>query len=538
MSGTRSRCSWLSPWPGPFLAIALCACAPTGTRPDPAHAPPAAYRYRTTHELVADIADGSTTGAAVVRRSLDRIAGIDDRGPLLNAVTEIAPDVQEQAARLDAERAAGRIRGPLHGIPVLVKDNIDVAGMATTAGSLALADNLPPDDAFIVARMREAGLLILGKTNLSEWANFRSTRSISGWSARGGQTLNPHVLDRNPCGSSSGSAVAVAAGMATLAIGTETDGSIICPAAVNGIVGIKPTVGLVSRDGIVPIAPSQDTAGPMAASVSEAAMLLGVLAARDPQDPAATADESVYAVDYAQYLDPDALRGARIGVARNTFGFHSDVDRVLERAIDTMRNAGAQIVDPVELPTHEQFGEAELEVLLFEFKHALPRYLEASGAPLRTLEALIEFNRRHAELEMRWFGQELFLRAAGKGGLDDPAYVSALARAKAIAGPEGIDAAMDGHRLDAILTTATGPAWSNDPVNGDHFPGAGYSAAAVAGYPSITVPAGAIHGLPVGAVFVGRAWSEPRLVAIAYAFEHAAGAHRRPQFLDGVEQPR
>lgn len=528
-------------WFGLCMAAALCACSPAATRHEPPHAgdsQPAAFRYYSTAELVAALADGATSEQAVTARTLERIDRIDDRGPMLNAVTGLAPDIEEQVRRLHAERAYGRTRGPLHGIPVLVKDNIDVAGMATTAGSLALAGNLPPDDAFIVARMREAGLLVLGKTNLSEWANFRSTHSISGWSAIGGQTRNPHVLDRNPCGSSSGSAVAVASGMVTLAVGTETDGSLICPAAVNGIVAIKPTVGLVSRDGIVPIAPSQDTAGPMAATVAGAAALLNVIAARDPDDPAAPAATAVFAVDYTRHLDPHALQGARIGVARSTFGFHPQVDEIAGEAIETLRRAGAQIVDPVELPTHEHFGEAELEVLLYEFKDALPRYLESSGAPLLTLEALIAFNRRHAAQELRWFGQELFVRAAAKGDLGDPDYVSALAEARTIAGPEGIDAAMDRHRLDAILTTATGPAWSNDPVNGDHFLGAGYSAAAVAGYPGITVPAGAIHGLPVGIVFVGRAWSEPRLIAIAYAFERSAGAQRRPAFAPGVEPPR
>jgi amidase len=485
--------------------------------------------------LQAGMARGDFTARQLTERYLARIAELDDDGPRLNAVIEVNPEALRDADRLDAERASGEVRGPLHGVPVLIKDNIDVVGMANSAGSLALADHRPPADAHLVGRLRAAGLIVLGKANLSEWANFRSTRSSSGWSARGGQTRNPFVLDRSPCGSSAGSGVAVAAGLAPLAVGTETDGSIICPAAVNGVVGVKPTVGLVSRHGIIPISPSQDTAGPMAQSVADAARLLTAMAGADARDDATAVGAGHVAPDYAAFLDPGALAGARIGLVRQSMGYHNGVDAVMEAAVAALRAAGAVVVDPVEIPTWGRFSAPEFEVLLSEFGPALADYLRTSGAPHRDLQALMAFNEAEAERQMPWFGQELFAQAAAKPGLDDPAYQRARDLARRLAGPEGIDAALAAHRLDALLTTAVSPAWAIDLVNGDHFLGAGYSAAAVAGYPSITVPAGDVHGLPVGVVFLGPAWSEGRLIALAHAFEQAHSRRLRPSFRPTVE---
>ncbi|HSR65877.1 MAG TPA: amidase [Xanthomonadaceae bacterium] len=469
----------------------------------------------------------------LTRAYLDRIAAIDQVGPSLNAIIALNPQALAEADARDAERRAGHLRGPLHGIPVLLKDNIDALPMATTAGSLALAGHHPPRDAFLVQRLRAAGAVILGKTNLSEWANFRSTRSVSGWSGAGGQTRNPYVLDRNPCGSSAGTGTAIAASLATVGVGTETDGSIICPSSVAGLVGLKPTVGLVSRDGIVPISSSQDTAGPMARSVADAAALLTALAASDAEDPATRA-ASRHATDYVAHLKPDALRGARIGVVRANMGFHPDVDAAMERAIATMRAAGATVVD-ADIPTAGKWDDAELQVLLYEFKDGVARYLQSRQAPVRTLAGLIAFDDAHAAEEMPWFGQELFEQAQAKGPLGERAYRDAKRRAHALAGPRGIDAALHRQHLDALVAPASGPAWRTDFVLGDHFTGAGYGAAAVAGYPSLTVPMGESHGLPLGIVFMGPAWSEPRLVELGYAFEQRARARKAPRFLPTVE---
>ena len=519
----------------PLLAVlALAACG--GERPGASQEPAAPataipdLAEADAVALAAGLEAGRFSARELTEAYLARIAALDDAGPRLNAVIEINPDALAEADRLDAERAAGTVRGPLHGLPVLLKDNIDATPLVTSAGSLALSEHRPIEDAHLVRRLRAAGLVILGKANLSEWANFRSTRSASGWSGRGGQTRNPHVLDRNPCGSSSGSAVAVAAGLAPLAVGTETDGSVICPAAVNGVVGIKPTVGRVSRHGIVPISPSQDTAGAMARTVQDAALLLAAMQGSDVRDPASGDADAHPLPDLVGGLDPNALAGARIGVMRKAMGFHSGVDAIIERAIETLRKAGAEIVDPADLPTHGQFDEAELEVLLHEFRPALEAYLASTAAPIRTLDALIAFNRDHAGAELRWFGQELFEQAAAKGPLTDPAYLEAREKAQRLAGPEGLDATLAEHRLDALLTTAVSPAWPTDPVNGDHFLGAGYSAAAVAGYPSLTVPAGDVEGLPVGVVLMGAAWSEAKLIALAHAFERASQARIVPTF--------
>jgi amidase len=421
---------------------------------------------------------------------------------------------------------------------VLLKDNIDTADrMRTTAGSLALADHVAARDAFVAGRLRAAGAVLLGKTNLSEWANFRSTHSTSGWSGRGGQTRNPWVLDRNPCGSSSGSGAAVAANLCALAVGTETDGSIVCPAAANGVVGIKPTLGLVSRAGIIPIAHSQDTAGPMARTVRDAALLLGALAGVDARDAATAAARTKLQTDYTRFLDPDGLRGARIGVARNHFGFLPAVDRLMEDALDAMRRGGATIVDPANVATAGKFDDSELEVLLHEFKADLNAYLAAlpPSAPARTLAALIAYNEAHAGEEMPFFGQELFVRAQGKGPLTSASYRAALARNRRLARTEGIDATMDRHRLDALVAPTGGPAWPTDPLNGDHFTGGSSTPAAVAGYPNVQVPAGYIRGLPVGISFYGRAWSEPVLLRLAYAYEQATRHRRAPGFLPSLD---
>lgn len=524
--------------------LLLSACQQTGkqdatpaataaAKVAPAAADKFAFAEVGIDELQARMGRGELTSRALTQAYLDRIATIDDNGPKLNAVIEANPDALKQADALDAERKAGRVRGPLHGVPILLKDNIDAPPMANSAGSLALASHHPRNDAFLVARLREAGAVILGKTNLSEWANFRSSRSTSGWSARGGQTRNPYALDRSPCGSSSGSGSAVAASLAAAAIGTETDGSIICPSSVAGLVGIKPTVGLVSRSGIIPISHSQDTAGPMARSVSDAAILLSAIVGRDDADPA-TAESTGRAIfDYHARLNADGLRGARIGVLRKSMGFHPAADAALERSLQAMRQAGAIVVD-VDLPTSGQWNEAELDVLLYEFKHGVNNYLARSGAPIGTLAGLIEYNRQNARTEMPYFAQELFDRAQAKGTLDEIAYIDARSKARRLAGPEGIDTALASAQLDALVAPATAPAWLIDPVSGDHFLGEGYGAAAVAGTPSITVPMGDHLGLPMGIVFMGPAWSEPRLIELAYAFEQKTRARKAPQFLATV----
>ncbi len=469
----------------------------------------------------------------IVESLLKRIEALDRSGPALNAVVEVNPAAREEARQCDAERRAGRVKGPLHGIPVLLKDNIDTAGpLRTTAGSLALLDAPAARDAFLVRRLREAGVVVLGKTNLSEWANFRSSHSSSGWSARGGQTRNPYALDRSPCGSSSGSGAAVAAGLAPLAVGTETDGSITCPSSVNGVVGLKPTVGLVSRAGIVPISHSQDTAGPMARTVRDAALLLDALAGFDPGDAGAARFPGEKAPVFADGLAPDALKGARLGVARNFFGFHEGVDALMETALDALRRAGATLVDPADVPHADDYGEAELVVLLYEFKHDLNEYLATRpGLPCRTLEDLIAFNERHREAEMPFFGQDLFGKAQAKGPLTSAAYRAALGKCRRLSRAGGIDAALRKHSLQALVAPTGGPAWPIDHVNGDHFMGGCTSPAAVAGYPHVTVPAGYVSGLPVGLSFFGTAFSEKTLLNLAFSFETLTRARRPPRFL-------
>ena len=485
----------------------------------------------TVRDAQAAISAGRVSARRLTEMYLERIERIDRRGAALNSVIETNPDAISIADALDRERKAGRTRGPLHGVPVLIKDNIDTADkMLTTAGSLALVGAKPERDAYIVWRLREAGAVIIGKTNLSEWANFRSTHSSSGWSGRGGQTKNPYALDRNPCGSSSGTGAAVSANLALVGVGTETDGSIVCPSAACGLVGIKPTLGLVSRTGIIPISHSQDTAGPMARTVADAVALLEALAAPDPQDRVAgSRNNSAWPAGLTQSLDPSGLRGARIGVARKFFGFSDRVDKLMSDAIDLMKREGATIVDPADLPTHGKFDAAEFEVLLYEFKADLNKYLAslAPGEHPRTLKELIAFNERNRDREMPYFGQELFVRAEAKGPLTDPAYLKALRTSKQMSQAQGIDAVMTKHKLDALIAPTGSPAWTTDLVNGDHFTGGSSTPAAVAGYPNVQVPAGYVYGLPVGISFFGRAYTEPKLIRLAYAYEQAT-KHRRP----------
>jgi amidase len=476
-------------------------------------------------DLQAAMASGGLTSRDLTETYLARIDAVD---PTLRSVLETNPEALEIADAMDAERRSNHARGPLHGIPVLVKDNIDTADrMKTTAGSFALGDVRPARDAFVVERLRDAGAVILGKSNLSEWANFRSTRSSSGWSARGGQCRNPYALDRSPCGSSSGSGVAVSANLCAVAVGTETDGSIVCPSSVNGIVGIKPTVGLVSRSGVVPVSHSQDTPGPMARTLADAAGLLSTLAGADDRD-AATAGANVGS-DYTTFLDADGLRGARIGVARNLAGFNDRVDRLFDDALAAIRDLGAELVDPADIPHTDELEDHELEVLLYEFKTDLEAYLGSLGPsqPYRTLADLIAFNDEHADVEMPHFGQERFEEAAEKGPLTEPAYLEALATCRRLSRDEGIDAVMDEHRLVALVAPSNAPAWRTDYANGDHYLGGNSTPAAVAGYPSVTVPMGFAYDLPIGISFMGRAWSEGTLIRLASAFEHAT-SHRRP----------
>lgn len=489
-----------------------------------------AVEEATIPQLQDAMTSGRVTAAALAGVYLKRIEQLDKAGPKLNSVIELNPDALDIARQLDAERKAKGPRGPLHGIPVLLKDNIDTHDrMMTTAGSLALAGSIAPQDATVARQLRAAGAVILGKTNLSEWANFRGDRSTSGWSGRGGQTRNPHVLDRNPSGSSAGSAVAVSANLCAFAIGTETDGSIVSPSSHCGIVGLKPTLGLISRAGIIPIAHSQDTAGPMTRTVTDAAIVLGLLAGVDARDSATARSKSE---DYTRYLDVNGLNGARIGVARKFFGRGAKATAVLNQAVGVMRAAGAEIIDPAELPTHGQFSAAEMQVLLYEFKDGLNRYLASLGpqAPVRTIDDVIAFNERNRERELAAFGQETMIRSRDKGPLTEPEYLEALEKSKRLAGREGIDAVMNEHGLDAIVAPTAGPAGTLDYLYGDRGEGGSSSPAAVAGYPSITVPAGQHAGLPIGISFFGRAWSEGTLFKLAYAFEQRSGARRVPKF--------
>jgi amidase len=485
-------------------------------------------------QLSARLERGALGVEQVVQRCLTRIAALDREGPALCAVIELNPEAPGIARERDRERSRGQPRGALHGLPILIKDNIDTGDrMLTSAGSLLLATSSAPRDAFIVERLRAAGAVLLGKTNLSEWANFRSTHSTSGWSARGGLTRNPHMLDRSTSGSSSGTAAAIAAGFAPLGIGTETDGSILSPAAVCGIVGLKPTLGLWSRSGIIPISASQDTAGPMGRSVADVALLLGALTGADPRDPATAFSEDRLERDYTRHLGGDGLVGARLGVPRNLAGFHPDVDRLLEQAIEQLGAAGAVVIDSLELPSAGKFDDAELEVLLHELKAGMTTYLSSRSAPgvPASLADLIAGNQREQPREMPWFGQDLFERAQQKPSLTDPGYRAARSHCLEHARTHGLDALFQRHSLQALIYPTNPPAWTVDLLNGDHILGGNTSFAAVAGYPSITVPMGATHGLPVGLTFTGPAWSEALLLRIAYAFEQQSQARIEPRFV-------
>src|SRR5882724_5069541 len=486
--------------------------------------------------LQAAMQAGRLTAEALLDLYLQRIQALDQNGPTLRAVQEINPDARAIAQALDEERRAKGPRGPLHGIPVLLKDNIATADkLGTTAGALALVGARPRQDATIARQLREAGMVILGKASMSEWAYFKSTPGSSGWSARNGQARNPYALDRTPCGSSAGSAIAVAANLIAVSLGTETDGSIICPSGVNGVVGIKPTVGLTSRAGVIPISATQDTVGPFGRTVADAATVLGALVGVDPRDAATQASAGQSQTDYVRFLDANGLRGARIGVPRDGyFGYSPKADVVADQAIDVLRNSGAVIVDPVKIPNFDRAAltSAEIIVLLYEFKSGVNAYLAgvAPGAPVRTLDDIIEFNKRNARENLPFFGQELLVRAQAKGGLTEAEYLEALEKCRRLGGREGFDAAMDEHQLDAMIAPTTTPAWPVDLVNGDQFRGSSAKSAALAGYPLVSVPAGAAQGLPVGITFMGRAWSEPTLIKLAYAFEQATKARRPPQY--------
>ncbi len=527
-------------------AVAGAACAPSDRdvdrRTDDAPAAPVdgfELEEATIADLGRQMADGERTSREIAGLYLGRIEALDGQGPTLRSVIETNPDALEIAEELDRERAAGNVRGPLHGVPILLKDNIATADRTTTtAGSLALEGSIPPRDAFVAAQLRRAGAVLLGKANLSEWANFRSNRSSSGWSARGGQCRNPYVLSRNPCGSSSGSGAAASANLCAAAVGTETDGSIICPSSANGLVGIKPTVGLVSRSGIVPISAVQDTAGPMARTVADAAALLSGMTGRDPLDEATAV--SPVPSDLGRHLEESGaadLSDLRIGVGRQFFDRDGRVDAVMEEAIETLRSLGAEIVDPVEIAHRQEVGRHEYEAMLYEFKAGLNAYLAelGDGAPVASLADVIAFNEANAEREMPFFGQEILIEAEGKGPLTEAAYRTARDTANRLSREEGLDTALAEHRLDAILGPSGGPAWVTDLVHGDTFSVGSSGAAAVAGYPNVTVPAGHVHGLPVGVSFFGAAWSEPTLIRIAWAFEQAAPHRRPPRFRASVD---
>ena len=507
-------------------------------RPEPK---PDIKAFELDEMTISDLQDGMKSGRFTARSLVEkysaRIDEIDKHGPSINSVLELNPDALSIADALDQERQLKGPRGSLHGIPVLIKDNIDTADrMMTTAGSLALVGSKPAKDSFVAERLRAAGAVILGKTNLSEWANIRSSHSTSGWSGRGGLTKNPYALDRNPCGSSSGTGAGISANLSAVGIGTETDGSIVCPSSSNGLAGIKPTVGLVSRGGIIPISHSQDGAGPMCRTVRDAAILLSALTGVDPRDSASNASQGKSFTDYAQFCDPNGLKGARIGVARKYFGFNDAVDALMEQSLDVMKKQGATLIDPADVETLDKFDESELLVFMYELKSDLNAYLAGLGpnSPVKTLKEIIDFNDRNREKEMPYFGQDLFLKAEAKGPLTEKAYLDALEKNHQLARTEGIDATMDKHHLDAMVAPTGGPAWITDLVNGDHVAGGSSNAAAVAGYPNVNVTAGFISGLPVGISFFGRAWSEPTLIRLAFAFEQATKARQSPRFLSTV----
>lgn len=515
----------------------LQACS-TGKGPDTdmefqVHPDDFALKEVTITELQKMVMDGKTTVRAITEQYLKRIEAIDRSGPNLRSVIEVNPDALAIADAMDAELKSGKYRGKLHGIPVLVKDNIDTADkMVNTAGSIALEGNHPKQDAHIIRLLRESGAVMLGKTNLSEWANFRSNQSSSGWSSRGGQTRNPYVLDRNPCGSSSGSGTAVAANLCAVAIGTETNGSIICPSSINGIVGIKPTVGLWSRSGIIPISATQDTAGPMARTVTDAAILLGALVGKDERDPATAVIDGKFQNDYTQFCDRNGLNAKRIGVEKSYLKKSAPIDALLQTALDRMKNAGAEIIEVDFLEEVKSIGEDEYTVLLYEFKDGLNKYLSSASGKVKSLEALIAFNRANASSAMPFFTQDILEASQAKGGLDSPEYKKAV-RNVVETSQKAIDGIMGKHELDGICGPSYGPSWCTDHVNGDYWTGYGFSGpAAMAGYPHITVPMGFVSGLPIGLSFFGKAWTEAQLITLAFAYERLSGNRRPPEFTE------
>jgi amidase len=496
---------------------------------------PSELNEKTIAELQDLMSKNRLSSTELTEFYISRILALDRRGPKVNSVLEINPDAINIARALDKERHTKGPRGPLHGIPILLKDNIDTADrLHTTAGSFALLGPAPPQDATVAARLRAAGAVILGKAGLSEWANFRSIHSSSGWSGRGGQVNNPYIIDRNPCGSSSGSGSATSANFTAAALATETDGSIVCPAAANGVVGIKVTLGLTSRAGVVPISHNQDVVGPHARTVADAAAVLGALVGVDPRDPATAASAGNFHTDYTQFLDANALNGARIGIARHTFtGYNDKTDASFEAAIEIMKSAGAVIVDPADLPSADDLfaGVDETNVLFYDFPFDIAAYLATRvGLSVHNLDDLIAFNNAHADIELQYFGQEVFLFAQNSGITAD-VYAQSLAHAHLLARDMGIDAVLQQFNLDAIATPTNSPAWTTDLIDGDHFQGADSTPAAVAGYPHITVPGGTAFGLPIGLSFTGTAWSEPKLIALAFSFEQAANARLEPRFL-------
>ena len=524
----------------PALGAARVADAPT----TPVPAPVAGHFERdfeldeiTIDDLQKAFQSGQYSCRSLPEKYLARIQEIDKAGPMLNSVIELNPDALSIADALDQERKSKGPRGPLHGIPVLIKDNIDTSDrMSTTAGSLALVGSHPPKDAYVAAQLRKAGAVLLGKTNLSEWANIRSSHSTSGWSGRGGLTRNPYALDRNPCGSSSGTGAAVSANLSVAGVGTETDGSVVCPSSSNGLAGLKPTVGLVSRSGIVPISHSQDTAGPMARTVRDVAILLGAMAGADPEDSATADSRGKVFPDYTKFLDPRGLKGARLGVVRKYCGFNDAVDHFMDSLIDEMKRAGAEIADPADIPTIGKFDDSELTVFYYELKADLAAYLARRGSSsVKSLKDVIDFNELNRGREMPYFGQDIFLKSEQKGPLTSKEYLDALALNRRLSRVEGIDFIMDKFKLDALVAPTAGPAWLTDLINGDHAAGNSSSAAAVAGYPNINVTAGYLWGLPVGISFFGRAWSEPTRLKIAYSFEQLTKARQKPRFLPTID---
>ena len=530
---------------GGAAALVYPALAAARELPVPPSAPPPVKDFELDEVPIDVLQDGMKSGQhtsrSITEKYLQRIAEIDKQGPSVNSIIELNPDALEIADSLDRERKDKGPRGPLHGIPIVVKDNIDTADkMMTTAGSLALVGApKPPKDSFVVQRLRQAGAVILGKTNLSEWANVRSGHSTSGWSGRGGLTKNPYVLDRNPCGSSSGTGAGISANLAAAGIGTETDGSIVCPSSANGLAGIKPTVGLVSRSGIIPISHSQDGAGPMCRTVRDAAILLGALTGVDPDDSYTADSQGKSFTNYTQFLNIDGLKGARIGVARKYFGFSEGVDGIMAEAIDIMKKQGAIIVDPADIDAFGKFDDTEATVLNYELKADMAKYLARLGpaCPVKTLADLIDFNNRNAQKEMPYFGQDIFIKSQEKGPLTAREYVDALEKNHRLTRTEGIDAVMGKNKLDALVAPTGSPAWLTDLVNGDHFAGGSSNAAAVAGYPNVNVTAGMMFGLPVGISFFGRAWSEPTLIKLSYAFEQATQVRKPPKFLPTLDLP-